>query len=196
MAFCNFLRIRNKFFFKYLQRQGKYIEQKNTIKRILTSDEFSTLYSINVMPLIYDKVRKKCNIMVFNFQKAYDETDRILFVDKDEAFDAQSGNIVSAKGRKHPIYLFVDSEGRYICEVRYGGASANALQRGVWTHTKKALTYFDSLTNGWIGYSLNEISVKLFSIALNASREGHEKANEVLLRDIEKLKEKNGRRSI
>ena len=28
-----------------------------------------------------------------------------------------------------------EEDGRYICEVRYGGATANALQRGFWTHT-------------------------------------------------------------
>lgn len=179
-------------FFKYLQQQGKYIEKQELIKNILTSKEFSMLYSINVMPLIYDEADKRCNIMVFDFQKAYQNTARILFVDKDEYFDETNGKVIAARGRKHPIYLFVDSNGQYICEVRYGGASANALQRGFWTHTKNALPYFDSLTNGWIDYSLNETLVKLFSIALNASKKGHEKANEILLKDIERLKEENG----
>lgn len=55
----------------------------------------------------------------------------------------------------HPIFLFLDSNNNYICEVRYGGASANALRRGLWTHTKNALNYFDSLTYGWIDYSHN-----------------------------------------
>ena len=40
------------------------------------------------------------------------------------------------KGRKHPVYRFYDDAGGYVCEVRYGGADANALQRGLWTHTK------------------------------------------------------------
>ena len=43
----------------------------------------------------------------------------------------------------------------YICEVRYGDATANALQRGLWTHTRRSLKYFDSVTNGWIDYSLS-----------------------------------------
>ena len=144
------------------------------------------------MPLIYNEAEKRCNIMVFDFQKAYQNTARILFIDKDEYFDKKTGKVMKVKGRKHPIYLFLDSKGQYICEVRYGGASANALQRGFWTHTKKALPYFDSLTNGWIDYSLNDTLIKLFSIALNASEEGHKKANEILLKDIERLKEKNG----
>lgn len=84
--------------------------------------------------------------------------------------------------------MFVDANGNYICEVRYGGASANALQRGLWTHTKNALSYFDSLTNGWISYSHNHTLVKLFSLALNSSEQGHTLANEILQKDIDRLK--------
>ena len=95
------------------------------------------------------------------------------------------------KGRYYStdsIYMFVDSKNYYICEVRYGGASANALQRGLWTHTKNAVDYFDSLTNGWIDYSHNHTLVKLFSLALNSSEEGHKTANEILQKDIDRLK--------
>lgn len=179
-------------FFRYLQKQGECIEKANTIKKIFASKEFSKLDSINVMPLIYDEKHKRCNIMVFDFQRAWKSVAKILFVDKGQGFDEKTGKIIPAKGRKHPIYLFIDSDNKYICEIRYGDASANALQRGFWTHTKKAFTYFDSLTNGWVDYSLNDVLVKLFSIALNASRAGHEKANDILLKDIEKIKESNG----
>ena len=75
-----------------------------------------------------------------------------------------------------------------ICEVRYGGAAANALQRGLWTHTKNALSYFDSLSNGWIDYSHNYTLVKLFSLALNSSEKGHKIANDILQKDIDNLK--------
>jgi hypothetical protein len=72
--------------------------------------------------------------------------------------------------------------------VRYGGVTANALQRGFWTHTKNALPFFDSLTNGWIDYSLNPVLVKLFSHALLATRKSHEVVLEELKRDIEEQK--------
>ena len=84
--------------------------------------------------------------------------------------------------------MFVDKSGNYICEVRYGGASANALQRGLWTHTKNAISYFDSLTNGWIDYSHNLTLVKLFNLALNSTEEGHKLANDILQKDIDRLK--------
>ena len=94
-------------------------------------------------------------------------------------------------GRKHPAYRFFDSQDKYICEVRYGGATANALQRGLWTNTKNALAYFDSITNGWINYSHNKVLVKLFSQALVSSSAGHEAALEEIKRDITNLKQAN-----
>ena len=84
--------------------------------------------------------------------------------------------------------MFLDKDDNYICEVRYGGASANALQRGLWTHTRNAVSFFDSITNGWIDYSHNHTLVKLFSLALNAAEKGHAEANEILQKDIDNLK--------
>lgn len=97
--------------------------------------------------------------------------------------------VSSGSGRMHPVYKFVDSHGQYVCEVRYGGATANALQRGLWTHTKNALPYFESLTNGWIDYSHNLTLVKLFGLALVASESGHKAANLLLQNDIDQLKQ-------
>ena len=91
--------------------------------------------------------------------------------------------------RKHPVYRFYDKDGGYICEVRYGAGTANALQRGFWTHTKNGHKYFDSLTNGWIDYSHNLILVKLFSHALVATGKGHEAALAELKKDIEEQKQ-------
>lgn len=181
---------KNSTIYSYLKQYGKRIEDKSEIKNIFESDEFLSLFSINVMPLIYDENERKCNIMVFDFEKASASVSKILFVDKNEKFDKIKGDLVQSKGRTHPIYLFVDSQGDYICEVRYGDASANALQRGFWTHTKNALNYFDSLTNGWVDYSMNKILVQLFAVALNASPKGHAEAKEILQKDIERLKKK------
>ena len=86
--------------------------------------------------------------------------------------------ITSGNGRKYPVYLFLNQNEDYICEVRYGGAAANALQRGLWTNTKRAFSYFDSVTNGWIDYSHNLVLVKLFSHALVSSEGGHSDALE------------------
>jgi len=174
--------------FPFLVRQGNEIQGEEQIKRIFDAPEFSEFGAINVMPLIYDEKNLRCNIMIFDHEKAKRNTKRIVLVNKGQRFDEETGKVVSGRGRSHPIYMFIDSKDNYICETRYGGASANALQRGLWTHTKNAVAYFDSLTNGWIDYSHNLTLVKLFSLALNSSEKGHLSANEILQSDIDRLK--------
>lgn len=174
--------------FPFLESQGVDITDVNQIKRIFDAKEFSDFGSINIMPLIYDEKDKRCNIMIFDYEKAKDKTGRIVYVGKNNRYDIHSKKVIEGKSRKHPIFIFIDSEGNYICEVRYGGTAANALQRGLWTHTKNAFAYFESLTNGWIDYSHNLTLVKLFSLALNSSEQGHKEANEILQKDIDRLK--------
>lgn len=174
--------------FPFLEKQGKDITDKQGIEAIFRSKEFADFDAINVMPLIYDEKRQRCNIMIFDHKKAMSKTSRIVYVGRNQKFDAASRRIIQGKGRTHPIFMFVDADSNYICEMRYGGASANALQRGLWTHTQNAVSYFDSLTNGWIDYSHNHTLVKLFSLALNSSEHGHKMANEILQKDIDRLK--------
>ena len=118
-------------------------------------------------------------ILVFDYARARSATTQIRYV-------GEGG------GRKHPVYRFHEAEGDYICEVRYGGAAANALQRGLWTHTRNGLKFFDSVTNGWINYSHNKVLVKLFSHALVSSTSGHETALGKIKEDILLLKERAG----
>ena len=170
--------------FPYLEKQGKDIKSKKKIADIFASLAFSDFNNINVMPLIYNEKEKRCNIMIFDHEKAIKNTARILYIGKGKTF----GSKKTGKSRIHPIFMFLDSEDNYICEVRYGGASANALQRGLWTNTKNATPYFDSITNGWIDYSHNHTLVKLFSLALNSAEESHKEANIILQKDIDRLK--------
>ncbi len=90
------------------------------------------------------------------------------------------------------MYRFFDANEGYICEVRYGGTDANALQRGLWTHTRNGLKYFDSITDGWIDYSHNHILVDLFSHALVSSDAGHTAALQKIKEDIAQLKRRSG----
>lgn len=174
--------------FPFLRSQGQDITDKQQIRGIFESKEFEDFDAINIMPLIYNEKKQRCNIMIFDHKRAIEKTHRIIFIDKKKKFDYLKHSVVDSKGRKHPIFIFIDFSGKYICEVRYGGASANALQRGLWTHTKNAISYFDSLTNGWIDYSHNHTLVKLFGLALNSSEHGHKLANDILLKDIDHLK--------
>jgi len=132
---------------------------------------------IYLLPLIYDEKNQKCNILVFDYEKAQKNADQIIFEKP-------------GKGRKHPVFRFYDADKNYICEVRYGGKEANALQRGLWTDAKKGLKYFDSVTGNWINYSHNLVLVKLFSQALVSSEEGHKSALKKIKEDILHLKQK------
>lgn len=174
--------------FDCLQKTGKSEFNKKQVKKILDSQGFKSARGLHVLPLIYDEKKKQCNIMVFDIKKAYRKIERIKLVKPSQYYDYKTNKILSGKTRKHPIYLFLDNNGQYVCEVRYGNARANALQRGFWTHTKNASDYFNSLTGGWVSYAQNPTLVKLFSLALNASPTGHQKANGVLLEDIENIK--------
>ncbi len=141
--------------------------------------EFSAFGNINILPLIYDEDNQRCNILVFDSAHAKHAADRITL-------EAAGGR------RKHPVYRFYDNEGGYICEVRYGDAAANALQRGLWTHTQKGLRYFNSLTDGWVSYTHNACLVALLSQALAATRQGHECALREIKADIARIKKNMG----
>ena len=159
--------------FPRLQQEGDVI-LGDRVREILKDPIFLN-FNINVLPLIYDERKKRCNILVFDYIRARNSTDRIV-CEK------------SGRGRIHPVYKFYDKQDIYICEVRYGGADANALQRGLWTHTRKGFQFFESITNGWIDYSHNDVLVKLFSHALVSSLSGHEAALKKVKKDISKLK--------
>ena len=161
-----------------LEGIGGLITDKEQIAKIFENEAFSCFSEINVLPLIYDEKKQRCNILVFDAERARNETS---YIRKE----------TEGAGRKHPAYRFFDKNDCYICEVRYGNATANALQRGLWTNTKNATPFFDSVTNGWVDYSHNLVLVKLFSHALVSSAKGHEIALEEIKSDIARLKQAN-----
>ncbi len=160
--------------FPRLEREGAEVRGQPAVQRVLADPVFAEFRNINVLPLIYDEPRQRCNILVFDYARAISETARIT-------------RLAAGSGRRHPVYRFYDAADRYICEVRYGGPTANALQRGLWTHTRNGLPYFDSVTGGWVDYSPNPLLVDLFSRALVSSAAGHAAALEQIQEDIASL---------
>jgi hypothetical protein len=163
--------------FTLLSKSTASITDKRKISEILSHKAFTDAGLINVLPLIYDEKKKRCNIMVFSFAKAVKDCKEITYHEE-------------GSGRKHPVYRFYGESGDFIMEVRYGGATANALQRGLWTHTRNALPFFDSITNGWVDYSHNMTLVDLFSKALVSTEAGHTKAVAILEADIQAIKKR------
>lgn len=125
--------------FPFLEKLGTRIECPEAIETIWASSGFAAEGKANVVSLIYDEKQRLANVMTFN-QAAARQAARIVVLESE------------GSGRKHPVYRFYDSVGCYIFEVRYGGATANALQRGMWTNTKTASRFFSSLSGGWIPY--------------------------------------------
>ncbi len=161
--------------FPKLQEMGKVIQGPKAIAALWADPVFAEFSSLNILPLIYNEKKQQCNVLVFDHDRAQQQIAKVVLESE-------------GKGRKHPVYRFYDKEGDYVCEVRYGSGTANALQRGLWTHTKNGLKYFDSVTDGWITYAHNLILVKLFSHALLSTSAGHELALEELKKDIETQK--------
>lgn len=118
-----------RMFPRLLAEESDEINDLDTIRAIFDDPAFSDFRKINVMSLIYDEKKQVCNIMVFDYQRAILETTLISKMPTD-------------RGRKHPVFRFLNAGGEYICEIRYGDAAANALQRGLWTHTKKCARLF------------------------------------------------------
>ena len=170
---------KNSLMYPRLLGEGRdLIEGRDAINSIFSDPAFSAFSDINVLPLIYDEKKQRCNILVFDYDAARTQTHKIS-----RAFEGS--------GRKHPVFRFYDRNNDYICEVRYGDAMANALQRGLWTHTRNALKHFDSVTGGWIDYSHNKLLVQLFSHALVSSAQGHSEALDRIKTDIQRLRETN-----
>lgn len=182
--------------FSLLETQSKNhndsIDDSKIIANLFDNPAFSCSFNeINVMSLIYEEKNNephRCNILVFDAELAKNSTVSIKKVSE-------------GSGRKHPVYRFFDKDNQYICEVRYGGANANPLQRGLWTNTKKAFSYFESITknipssdkNGWIDYSHHYALVHLLSQALISSEQVHENiALTSLKQDILRLKQESG----
>ncbi|OIR44379.1 hypothetical protein BJP08_01465 [Corynebacterium sp. NML140438] len=151
------------------------IEDADEIEALLQRPEFAHLAGLNVLPLIYQEEAKQCAIMVFDISALPERTCVIERVEP------------GLRGRKHPVWQFLDSEGNYICEVRYGGKSANALQRGLWTDSRKAAKHFRFITDQWITYDHNLVLTELFAKALNSTVEAHQLALQPINTELQKF---------
>ena len=165
--------------FTRLEQVSIETNSKIDVPSILSDAAFAGISELNILPLIYDEKGKRCNILIFKHDDAVSKTQYMV---RENA----------GRGRKHPVYRFYDNRDGYICEVRYGGPDANALQRGLWTHTAKASGYFDSITGGWIDYSGNPLLVELFSHALVSSSAGQSAALKAIDEDIARLQRRQG----
>ena len=167
------------------------ITELDDIKKVFDLSGFKTM--TNVLPLIYREKKNsggECNIMIFDLKKAIKETKYIFHIKTGQRFDEVNKKVIKEKINKkkqrvYPIYLFLNQEYKYICEVRYGGKDANALQRGIWSDTKKGIDYFNIFEEEWIKYDKQEQLLSLIMHALNCTSDSHKKADKILEDDIQ-----------
>jgi len=151
--------------FSYLSEMigKKGLSDLEKITIILNNPCFFDLGETNILPLIYNEKKKSFKIIVFDLKKAY------LSVAKIKYFPPRK---YGKTKKTFPIYKFFNKENKYIFEVRYGDAKANALQRGMWTHTENAKQFFDKILDG--SYEINYSLINLMSKILVSSKEKHE----------------------
>lgn len=150
--------------FPYLQKAIgiETVTDPGKVKIILDVSFFVEFNDVNVLPLIYNEKEMKFKIIIFDLEKAYQSVKKIKF------FPVRS---YGQTRQTHPIYKFFGDNNQYIFEVRYGNAKANALQRGMWTHTENAAPFFREILSG--SYTINEPLINLVSKVLVAKKEKH-----------------------
>jgi hypothetical protein len=150
--------------FSYLQKEvGKEeITSLAIIKKILSNHSFTDFSSVNVLPIIYNEKKMTFKIIILDLKKVYRSVKKIQYLPPRKY----------GKKKTFPIYKFYGNNDQYIFEVRYGGARANALQRGMWTHTENAALFFRELLSG--EYEVNKPLIILVSKILVSKKEKHE----------------------
>jgi hypothetical protein len=110
------------------------IADQATIQAILSSSAFVAFTTLHTIIVCLDRVRRRYSLLTFNHRKAYAEVNNVKF----------------RKARIHTTYDFCKDD-QVIFWIRYGGRRANALQRGPWSDTRKAVEYFTKLID-WRSY--------------------------------------------
>ncbi len=150
--------------FKYLVKTvgEKNVDNPSEAQSILKQPCFADFGGVNVLPLIYTEKKMTFKVISFNLAKAYESITSIKYFPPRKIGSKET----------FPIYKFYDEQGGYVFEVRYGDVKANALQRGMWTHTENAERYFKEMLNG--SYEINEPLINLISKILVSPKEKHE----------------------
>jgi hypothetical protein len=112
--------------FSKLKALGTLIEKPEEISQLWNEPIFAEFSNLNVLPLIYDENKLRCNMLVFNAKRAKEAVTRIAFVPPGER-------------RKHPVYRFYDSEN--VEFPRKGGQGAEKQRKRIrHVHERKAET--------------------------------------------------------
>lgn len=107
-------------------------------KEVVNSDSFQSFKDDKVLCVIYDESDLKYSLILIDMDSLYKKVEQVKYTPRTYK---ENGGI-----DKYEIFKFYDEQNKYLFEVRYGegggGKAANALQRGLWTNTKKENSSF------------------------------------------------------
>ena len=147
---------------------NRFRTETNTIAAIYTEREFGINTLREMAEFDTDRMNKR-TLQARLAEEGIDPFNRsfqIMSFNTDDAFSsvvriAYELPVIGGQRVARPRWRFYDDDDVRIMEVRYGGADANALQRGLWTHTVNAIQYMTCITSemefGLAGNILNEI---------------------------------------
>lgn len=142
------------------------ITDKKEINEIINN--IDKQLDLNVLLFIYDEKKFTCKIMLYDFDTIKNEIEKIE-------------KVLPSGARKYPIYKFLNKNNDYLFEVRYGGKNANALQRGIWTHTINAKSCFITVSDGEIKYEIRQNLIDIISNLMISSESMIDKIKEELV---------------
>ncbi len=76
---------KNFLMFPKLKGMGMQIDNKEHIAKLWLDPVFAEFSNINVLPLIYDEKKQRCNILVFNYELAKKRIARIAFEEEGQS---------------------------------------------------------------------------------------------------------------
>ncbi|MFW6047576.1 MAG: hypothetical protein ACOCP4_07330 [Candidatus Woesearchaeota archaeon] len=141
------------------EKFGERKLDKKEISTLKNKKSFNNFKALNTIQILYQEpngrkiVDYSYRVTAFNTFKACEDIEHIEFIMR----------------KKYGIYRFFNSNKDFMFDIRYGGKSANALQRGVWTQTKKVSNkYLEELVSrrkytcdgGFLNKVLSEITKK------------------------------------
>jgi hypothetical protein len=159
---------RDSILYNYLNTLNTSVTDIQEIKKIVSNPCFTALLDKCIMAFIYEENQYFCNILTFDFKTAL---NNVAYIHR----------LTPQGRRRHVAYRFFDADNVRIFEVRCGGKSSNALQRGLWTHTTHSIKYFNSIFKQWPIWTVNAPLLELISKSLIAPTKGHIAALQQLL---------------
>ncbi|MFA5571555.1 MAG: hypothetical protein WDA42_00485 [Candidatus Bathyarchaeia archaeon] len=151
---------KNSSLYAHLNTINRSITDTQEIKTIISMPCFTALLNKCILCLIYEEQQYSCNIVTFDFKLAL---DNVAYIEQ----------LLPHGRRKHIAYRFFDTNNTRIFEIRCGGKSSNALQRGLWTHTTHSIQYFNSIFEQWQTWTINNTLLQLITKSLIAPATSH-----------------------